>query len=119
MTSQPSAENRMETAVLNAADIASGNLDGFTSYASIDNPSEVVRAVLDAAWTKFDKDDKSTWPPEPEKSKEYFVMLEGELCCCSWTKPTVSGDCWWHSVINDSVTHYVNPEIFKLKEAHK
>jgi len=67
-------KKRMEEAVHNTIVIDSGRLDELTEIQCIDNADEVVQAVLNELWTKYDSTNKSTWPSGD--AYEYVCLLK-------------------------------------------
>ncbi len=50
----------------------------------IDNPEEVAQAVINAAWTAFDKEEKKTWP----KSRGWLLaQSDAKIISMAWFDP--------------------------------
>jgi len=79
-------------------DISEAEYDG--QFNKMRTPEQVAQAVINAAWTRFDPEDESTWP---EKYGEYSVILRGEHDMDSWN----GSWCFWKD--GAIPTHYADP----------
>lgn len=71
---------------------------------------EAAQAVVNAAWTRFDKDDESTWPDE---SAEFMLVLcnNDVVYAGDWRR---DGKWWWDGHSANPITHWANPDDLKL-----
>lgn len=68
---------------------------------------EIVKSIINAAWTDFNHDDRRTWPPLIE-GKYYLVEFENyhePWAVLGWHKPT-KNDNWWWGILGEFVIRY-------------
>jgi len=91
----------MVDALEKTADVAFCEIGG----PAILKAEEAAQAVIDAAWTKYDPEDKDTWPDG--EAYEYMCLAKG------WTGRMIVGKAWqidkW-----DHVIAYIKPDLILL-----
>lgn len=70
----------------------------------LDEDAYTAQAVIDAAWTKFDPDDESTWP---KVWGSYVCIYGGKVKMIYWKTVDETNKTIW-----SKVTHYADPQVF-------
>ncbi len=107
-------DNMVETALSNTEGVVYN-----CGHPNITDVKEYAQAVVNAAWTKFDPDDESTWPecgkgrncrltPNGDAWMVLGVDVRSPFLQMAWNGPDN-----WRSL---DITHYADPQNLMFKE---